>query len=147
AAAIPGLPAALVELAEHYGKLPLPVSPAPAIRIAYEGLPVDEVYRERASWRLFALRTTKESARLFLRSNHVPALGEIIKQPDLAATLDRLADKGRDGFYGGLTAQAMVNGIRGAGGIWGFHDFEQYEVITRQPLRFVMADQRELITA
>src|SRR5690606_9312849 len=36
AAAIPGLPAALVELAEHYGKLPLPVSLAPAIRIAYE---------------------------------------------------------------------------------------------------------------
>jgi gamma-glutamyltranspeptidase/glutathione hydrolase len=147
AAAIPGLPAALVELAEHYGTLPLTVSLAPAIRIAYEGFAVDEVYRERASWRLFALRTNPESARLFLRGNNVPALGEIIKQPELAATLDRLADKGRDGFYSGLTAQAMVNSVRGAGGIWGFHDFEQYEVVTRQPLRFVMADQRELITA
>lgn len=147
AAAIPGLPAALVELAEHYGKLPLTVSLAPAIRIAYEGFAVDDIYRERASWRLFALRSNKESARLFLRGNNVPVFGEIIKQPELAATLDRLADKGRDGFYGGLTAQAMINGVRGGGGIWNFHDFEQYEVITRQPLRFAMADQRELITA
>ncbi|HEY0287348.1 MAG TPA: gamma-glutamyltransferase, partial [Pseudomonas sp.] len=147
AAAIPGLPAALVELAEHYGKLPLTISLAPAIHIAYEGFAVDEVYRERASWRLFALRANKESARLFLRDNNVPALGEIIKQPELAVTLDRLADQGRAGFYSGLTAQAMVNGIRGAGGIWSFHDFEQYEVVTRQPLRFVLADQRELITA
>lgn len=147
AAAIPGLPAALVELAEHYGKLPLTVSLAPAIRIAYEGFAVDDIYRERASWRLFTLRTNKESARLFLRDNNVPALGEIIKQPELAATLDRLADRGRDGFYGGLTGQAMINGVRAAGGIWSFHDFQQYELITRQPLRFVMADQQELITA
>jgi gamma-glutamyltranspeptidase/glutathione hydrolase len=147
AAAIPGLPAALAELAEHYGKLPLTVSLAPAIRIAYEGFAVDDIYRERASWRLFALRSNPESARMFLRGNNVPTLGAIIQQPELAATLDRLADKGRDGFYGGLTAQAMINGIRGAGGIWSLHDFEQYEVVTRQPLRFVMADQRELITA
>jgi gamma-glutamyltranspeptidase/glutathione hydrolase len=147
AAAIPGLPAALVELAERYGRLPLSISMAPAIRIAYRGFKVDEVYRERASWRLFALRANKESARLFLRNNDVPDIGEIIKQPELAQTLDRLADKGRAGFYSGLTAQAMVSGVRAAGGIWNYHDFEEYEVITRTPLRFQLADQRELISA
>lgn len=147
AAAIPGLPAALVELAERYGRLPLSISMAPAIRIAYRGFKVDEVYRERASWRLFALRANKESARLFLRNNEVPDIGEIIKQPELAQTLDRLADKGRAGFYSGLTAQAMVSGVRAAGGIWNYHDFEEYEVITRTPLRFQLADQRELISA
>lgn len=147
AAAIPGLPAALVELAERYGRLPLSISLAPAIRIAYRGFKVDEVYRERASWRLFALRANKESARLFLRNNDVPDLGEIIKQPELAQTLDRLADKGRAGFYSGLTAQSMVSGVRAAGGIWNYHDFEEYDVITRTPLRFQLADQRELISA
>ncbi|WP_296259931.1 MULTISPECIES: gamma-glutamyltransferase [unclassified Pseudomonas] len=147
AAAIPGLPAALVELAEHYGRLPLSISMAPAIRIAYSGFKVDELYRERASWRLFALRANKESARLFLRNNNVPALGEIIRQPELAQTLDRLADQGRAGFYSGLTAQAMVSGVRAGGGIWNYHDFEEYEVITRTPLRFQLADQRELISA
>jgi gamma-glutamyltranspeptidase/glutathione hydrolase len=147
AAAIPGLPAALVELAERYGRLPLTISLAPAIRIAYRGFKVDEVYRDRASWRLFALRENKESARLFLRNNDVPELGEIIKQPELAQTLDRLADKGRAGFYSGLTAQAMVSGVRAAVGIWNYHDFEEYAVITRTPLRFQLADQRELISA
>ncbi|MFJ3485669.1 gamma-glutamyltransferase [Pseudomonas sp. NPDC090202] len=147
AAAIPGLPAALVELAERYGRLPLTISLAPAIRVAYRGFPVDAVYRERANWRLFALRANKESSRLFLRNNEVPEMGEIIKQPELAQTLDRLADKGRAGFYSGLTAQAMVSGVRGAGGIWNYHDFEEYEVITRSPLRFQLADQQELISA
>jgi gamma-glutamyltranspeptidase/glutathione hydrolase len=147
AAAIPGLPAALVELAERYGRLPLSISMAPAIRIAYGGFKVDEIYRERASWRLFALRANKESARLFLRNNDVPDLGEIIKQPELAQTLDRIADKGRAGFYSGLTAQAMISGVRAAGGLWNYHDFEEYDVITRTPLRFQLADQRELISA
>jgi gamma-glutamyltranspeptidase / glutathione hydrolase len=117
AAAIPGLPAALVELAEHYGKLPLKTSLAPAIRLAYQGFAVDPVYRERAGWRLSALRDDPESARLFLRHGDIPALGEIIKQPELGLTLDRLADKGRAGFYEGLTGQALVNGVRSAGGI------------------------------
>ena len=147
AAAVPGLPAALVELAERYGRLPLSVSMAPAIRIAHQGFTVNEVYRERASWRLFALRANRESARLFLRNNDVPELGALIKQPDLAQTLERLADKGRAGFYSGLTAQAMVNGTKAAGGIWNYHDFEEYDVITRTPLRFQLADQRELISA
>lgn len=147
AAAIPGLPAALVELAERYGRLPLSISLAPAIRVAYRGFKVDSVYRERANWRLFALRNNKESARLFLRNNEVPNLGEVITQPELAQTLERLGDKGRAGFYSGLVAQALVSGVRRAGGIWNYHDFEEYEVVTRAPLRFQMADQRELISA
>ncbi len=147
AAAIPGLPAGLVELAQRYGRLPLRISMAPAIRVAYRGFEVDEVYRERASWRLFALRADKESARLFLRNNDVPALGEVIKQPELGQTLDRLADQGRAGFYRGLTAQTMVSGVKSAGGIWNYHDLEEYDVITRAPLRFQLADQRELISA
>lgn len=147
AAAIPGLPAALVELAEHYGKLPLKTSLAPAIRLAYQGFVVDPVYQERAGWRLSALRDNPESARLFLRHGEVPALGEIIKQPELGLTLDRLADKGRAGFYEGLTGQTLVNGVRSAGGIWVADDLERYRIVAREPLRFQLADNRELISA
>ena len=147
AAAIPGLPAALVELAEHYGKLPLKTSLAPAIRLAYQGFAVDPVYRERAGWRLSALRDDPESARLFLRHGDIPALGEIIKQPELGLTLDRLGDKGRAGFYEGLTGQALVSGVRSAGGIWTDDDLLRYRVVARAPLRFPLADNRELISA
>ena len=147
AAAIPGLPAALVELAEHYGKLPLKTSLAPAIRLAYQGFAVDPVYRERAGWRLSALRDDPESARLFLRHGDIPTLGEIIKQPELGLTLDRLGDKGRAGFYEGLTGQALVSGVRSAGGIWTDDDLQRYRVVARAPLRFPLADNRELISA
>ena len=147
AAAIPGLPAALVELAEHYGKLPLKTSLAPAIRLAYQGFAVDPVYRERAGWRLSALRDDPESTRLFLRHGDIPTLGEIIKQPELGLTLDRLGDKGRAGFYEGLTGQALVSGVRSAGGIWTDDDLQRYRVVARAPLRFPLADNRELISA
>jgi len=52
AAAIPGTPAALVELAEKRGRLPLKATLAPAIALAREGFAVDSVYRQRAGWRL-----------------------------------------------------------------------------------------------
>lgn len=147
ATAIPGLPAALVELAERYGKLPLNISMAPAIRLAYQGFAVDVIYRQRATQRLSALRDDPESARLFLRQGEVPALGEIIRQPELATTLNRLADKGRAGFYAGLTGQALVNGVRAAGGIWSRDDMDRYQPATRAPLRVQLAEQRELISA
>jgi gamma-glutamyltranspeptidase/glutathione hydrolase len=147
AAAIPGLPAALVELAERYGKLPLSISMAPAVRLAYQGFPVDRIYQQRATARLTALRDDPESARLFLRGGEVPALGTLIPQPELAVTLNRLANNGRAGFYSGLTAQSMVHGVRAAGGIWKPEDLYQYQIATRAPLRFRLDDQRELISA
>lgn len=147
AAAIPGLPAALVDLAERYGKLPLSISMAPAVRLAYQGFPVDRIYQQRATARLTALRDDPESARLFLRGGEVPALGTLIPQPELAVTLNRLANNGRAGFYSGLTAQSMVHGVRAAGGIWKPEDLYQYQIATRAPLRFRLDDQRELISA
>lgn len=60
AAAIPGTPAALVELAEQRGRLPLEATLAPAIALARDGFEVDAVYRQRASWRLAALRDDPE---------------------------------------------------------------------------------------
>ena len=147
AAAIPGLPAALVELAERYGKLPLGISMAPAVRLAYQGFPVDRIYQQRANARLSALRQNAQSARLFLREGAVPALGTVIQQPELAVTLNRLADRGHEGFYGGLTAQSLIHGVRAAGGIWTAADLDQYRVATRMPLRVRLNDHRELISA
>ena len=107
AAAIPGTPAALVELAEQRGRLPLEATLAPAIALARDGFEVDAVYRQRASWRLAALRDDP-SARLFLDEGDLPAEGHLLRQPELAQTLERLASNGRDGFYRGELAQKLV---------------------------------------
>ncbi len=148
AAAIPGLPAALVELARKYGRLPLMDSLAPAVRLARDGFSIDPVYRERAQWRLSALRDNPETARLFLDDKgEIPEALALLRQPELANTLERLGRYGKPGFYSGETAQQLVEGVRAAGGIWTLADLEQYQVVERQPLRYPLQDGRELISA
>ena len=147
AAAIPGLPAALVELAERFGRLPLRDSLAPAIRLARSGVSVDRVYRERAGWRLAALRDDAESARIFLDRGEIPAELALLRQPDLARTLERLGSEGHAGFYQGELAARLVKGVRAAGGIWTLEDLAQYRTVERTPLRVSLQDGRELIGA
>ena len=147
AAAIPGLPAALVELAKQHGRLALRDSLAPAIRLAREGFPVDRVYRDRATMRLAAMRDDAETARLFLNSGEVPAEGTLLRQPELADTLLTLAKHGRDGFYAGPLAERLVAGVRAAGGIWTLQDLADYHTVQRQPIRVPLAEGRELISA
>lgn len=134
AAGIPGVPAAMVHLAERYGQLPLAQSLAPAIDAAREGFKVTEYYRRLAAFRLDALRASASAAAVFLKDGEVPPLGHVIRQPDLAETLMAIADKGRDGFYRGRVAVAMVDGSRSSGGIWSLEDLAAYEVVERQPL-------------
>ncbi|HDS1737759.1 gamma-glutamyltransferase [Pseudomonas sp. BP8] len=147
AAGIPGLPQALAELAASHGQLPLKDSLAPAIRLANQGFAVDRIYRDRAKMRLAALRDDAQSAQLFLRDQQVPALGTVIRQPELANTLQQLAEHGRDGFYRGALAQQLVDGVRAAGGIWTLDDLANYRSAWRAPLRFKLAEQRELISS
>ncbi|WP_083639991.1 gamma-glutamyltransferase [Pseudomonas sp. PA15(2017)] len=147
AAAIPGLPAALVELAEQRGKLTLRDSLAPAIRLAREGFPVDRVYRDRVTMRLAAMRDDAETARLFLSDGKIPDEGALLRQPELADTLLKLAHHGRDGFYAGPVAERLVTGVQAAGGIWTLQDLADYRTVNRQPIRVPLAEGRELISA
>jgi len=135
AAGIPGEPAALDHIAKAYGRLPLSASLQPAIRIAREGFPVDAHYRRMAGWRLQQLRRWPAARQQFLADGEIPALGHIIRQPDLAETLSILAERGRDGFYRGAVAGKLVKATRAAGGIWSLEDLARYQVIERQPLR------------
>ncbi|TWC37721.1 gamma-glutamyltransferase 1 [Pseudomonas sp. SJZ079] len=147
AAAIPGLPAALVELAQRFGRLPLKDSLTPAIRLARDGVAIDRVYRERASWRLAALRDDPESARLFLDQGEIPEEFSLLRQPELAHTLQLLAREGHAGFYAGEVAERLVSGVRKAGGIWSLRDLSEYRIVERQPLRIGLDEGRELISA
>lgn len=147
AAAIPGLPAALAHLAERYGKLPLTDSLTPAIRLARDGVGIDRIYRERAEWRLEALKQDPTSTTIFLDQGRIPPLHGLLRQPALARTLERLARDGHAGFYSGETARLLLEGVKAGGGIWSAHDLRDYRVVERQPLRVALADGRELIGA
>jgi len=135
AAGIPGVPAGLVHLAEHYGRLKLRQSLAAAIRIARGGFESDAIYQKMATLRLEALRASKDAAAIFLKDNKAPDIGSRIIQSELAETLELLADEGAAGFYHGPLAKKLVNGVRSAGGIWSEADLAQYRVVERQPIR------------
>jgi gamma-glutamyltranspeptidase/glutathione hydrolase len=134
AAGIPGAPAALVHIAERYGQLPLATTLAPAIALARDGFEVDAIYRRLARWRLEVLRASPAAAQQFLVDGAVPEVGTRLRQPDLAATLERIAAQGHDGFYAGELAQQLVTGVRDAGGIWTLEDLAEYEAIEREPV-------------
>lgn len=135
AAAIPGEPAALVHIAERYGRLPLAESLRPAIRYARQGFAVDSHYRRLAQFRLQVLRRYPQTAAIFLQNGTAPEPGWILRQPELAATLEAIAHAGRAGFYQGEIAHRLVKAVRGAGGIWSLEDLRQYRVIEREPAR------------
>jgi len=138
AAAIPGTPAALDYLTQHYGKLPLSITLAPAIHYAREGFAVTPRYQRYMGFRQQALNA--EAKAIFLAGDDIPELGTIIIQLDLAATLEAIARKGRDAFYQGEIAQQMVNSVQAAGGIWTEKDLAGYQLKIRQPVQMQFAD-------
>ncbi|WPL14713.1 Gamma-glutamyltranspeptidase precursor [Thiorhodovibrio litoralis] len=140
AAGIPGVPAALDHLAAQYARLPLEQTLAPAIRLARDGFPVDSHYRRLAEWRLEVLRASPAAAEQFLVDGQVPAEGYLLRQPALATALERIAARGRDGFYTSELAEQLVNGVREAGGIWTMEDLRDYRIIERAPFVFHYGD-------
>jgi gamma-glutamyltranspeptidase/glutathione hydrolase len=134
AAGIPGQAAAFVHLAENYGQLPLKKTLAAAIQQANEGFPVYQHYQKLVGYRLEALQRYPTSAQIFLDEQRIPAEGFLIKQPDLAWTLQQVAEKGFDGFYKGESARRLVAGVQAANGIWTLEDLANYNIIERQPI-------------
>ncbi len=135
AAAIPGEPAAFEYLARRFGRLPLKVDLAPAIRLARDGFPLYARVQGAIRYKRAELLRSAETAKVFLTADGgVPDLGVLIRQPDLAVTLEAIADQGARGFYAGRVAHDLVEGVRAGGGIWTLADLAAYRVIERKPL-------------
>ena len=133
-AGIPGVPAAIEHLALNYGKLPLSVTLEAAIGHAKNGFKTDRHYQRMAAFREKALSASTDAARIFLKNNRAPEPGTLIIQPDLAATLSIIANKGASGFYRGELADKLVDSVVRHGGIWSRQDLAGYKVIERQPI-------------
>ncbi|MCC5068231.1 gamma-glutamyltransferase [Xanthomonas campestris] len=135
-AGIPGLPAALVELAAKHGRLPLTQSLAPAIRIATDGFPVYARMAKGYASRREVMERYPGTREVYLRGGKPIDEGDIFKQPELAHTLTLLGDKGFDGFYKGETAKKLLAGVKQAGGRWTAAELAGYQVKERTPIQF-----------
>jgi gamma-glutamyltranspeptidase/glutathione hydrolase len=134
-AAIPGEPAAFEYLARKYGKLPLKQDLQPAIRLARDGFPLYARMQFAIKAKRDILLRSPDAAKVFLTvDGNVPEIGTVIKQPELAKTLEAMATQGAKGFYEGRVAQNLVAGVRAGGGIWTLEDLKNYRVVERKPL-------------
>jgi gamma-glutamyltranspeptidase/glutathione hydrolase len=135
AAAIPGEPKAFEYLAQKYGKLPLKQSLQPAIKLARDGFPLYGRLQGGIRYKRELLARSPDAAKSFLTpAGEVPDLGFIVKQPQLALTLEAIANEGAKAFYEGRIAASLVNGVHAGGGIWSLKDLKDYQVVERKPL-------------
>ncbi|MHA7628405.1 gamma-glutamyltransferase [Corallococcus sp. M7] len=147
--AVPGAVAGYLELLSKHGKLKPAVVLAPAIRLAKQGFWVTPKYQQMAKGRVQCLSRDAEAARIFLVPNaqgtpDVPPVGHLIKQPDLARTLERIAKGGAKAFYAGPVAQAMVKTVQDAGGLLTQEDLTNYRTRPATPLETTYRGHRIL---
>jgi len=120
---VPGAADGWFELHGRFGKLPMARVLAPAIRHAEEGFPVSPVIA-----RYWARGARKNASSPGFREVFMPAPreGQIFKNPALARTLRLLAERGRDAFYKGPIAAAIVDFSRRNGGFFAAEDFARH---------------------
>jgi gamma-glutamyltranspeptidase / glutathione hydrolase len=129
---VPGSVAGLVYAEKKYGKLSLDKVMAPAIRLARDGFPL--AWEDAEDLRDEDLAEFPASKRIFQRDGKYYLPGEILKQPELARTLERIA-KNPDDFYHGTMARELAAAIAKGGGLITADDLAQYEVKEREPIR------------
>jgi gamma-glutamyltranspeptidase/glutathione hydrolase len=129
---VPGSVAGLVYAEKKYGKLSLDKVMAPAIRLARDGFPL--AWSDAEDLRDEDLAKFPASKRVFQRDGKYYLPGEILKQPDLARTLERIA-KNPDDFYHGTMARELAAAMAKGGGLITADDLAQYEVKEREPIR------------
>ncbi|HDJ34353.1 MAG TPA: gamma-glutamyltransferase [Bacteroidetes bacterium] len=133
ACGVPGTVAGLFEAHRKYGRLPWKDLVEPAVRLASEGFPLTEkqaVDLNRSKSRLLKING-RETA---LAGKGLWHAGDTLVQPDLARTLERIRDLGRDGFYRGETARLIVEEMERGGGLISAADLETYEPVWRVPV-------------
>ena len=129
---VPGSVAGLVYAEKKYGKLTLEKVIAPAIRLAREGFALG--YEDSEDLRDKDLARFAESKRIFQRDGKLFQPGEVLKQPELARTLERIA-KDPDELYHGAMARELAAAIQKGGGLVTADDLAHYEVKEREPIR------------
>lgn len=105
---VPGAVAGWDALRRRFGKLSMAEDVAPAAALAEKGIAVPETDAE--NWATYGMPFAKSPsfARVFLPEGKAPAMGQLFRNPELAATLRRIGAAGRDGFYKGQTAAAIL---------------------------------------
>ncbi len=133
-AGVPGSVSGMLDALEKYGTMSREKVISPALKLAREGfhLPVSTAASFHKYIRSF--KKYPSTARLFTENGMPFAPGVLFKQPDLAATLERVISEGKDGFYKGKTAELIVNQMKSENGLVTGEDLANYKSVERAPV-------------
>src|SRR5712692_7976460 len=133
--AVPGTVAGLALALKTYGTLKLADVMAPAIRLAENGFPVSEKLAREFAEEKPGLERFPLSRKIFLGDGQMLKAGATLRQPELAATLKRIAKNGAADFYRGETARLLVADMAKSGGLITLEDLAHYQPKVREVLR------------
>jgi gamma-glutamyltranspeptidase/glutathione hydrolase len=139
AAGVPGTVAGLALAHQRFGKKPWAELIAPAIALARNGHVVDAPHAKMIEKGVKNMRAAglEGSAHYYLAPDGAPlAEGALWKQPELANTLEQIAQHGPRAFYEGAWADSFVAAMQRLGGVWTSADLAAYKPAVREPLRF-----------
>ena len=135
AAGVPGTVAGLLDIHRKYGVLALPDVIDPAIALARDGFPLSLDLARDFARRLPDFASHPATLAVFANADETPfESGDLFIQQDLAATLARIRDGGRDGFYKGTTADLLVAEMQRGGGRITQADLDAYRSVWRAPI-------------
>jgi gamma-glutamyltranspeptidase/glutathione hydrolase len=131
---MPGAVDAWCRLLADHGRKGIDAALAPAIRYAEQGYVIHD--RVAFDWleSVPRLQADETATRVFLPSGQAPRAGDVHKQPELAATLRIIAERGREGFYAGAVAEDIVSRLRALGGL---HTMEDFAAVSGEYVRTV----------
>ena len=133
AVGVPGSIAGIFEVYQKFGTLPFKDLIQPAIDLARNGITITKNQSEDLSGAKKAFQAANNYETIFEKDWKE---GDVFKQEELAQTLERIRDFGKDGFYKGETANFLVNYITELGGIITHEDLEKYQAVWRNPITF-----------
>ena len=135
---VPGAIDAWETLARDHGTRPLSELLQPAIRYARDGYPVSSRVSVDFASQASLLKNDEGAQRVFMPGGKTPGVGEMHRQPELAATMQKIAEGGRDAFYTGDVAEDIVSYLQGKGGLHTMEDFANMrgEYVTPITLNF-----------
>ncbi|MBW2314184.1 MAG: gamma-glutamyltransferase [Deltaproteobacteria bacterium] len=142
--AVPGNLAGYLQVHEELGRLSLRTVIGPAIRLARDGVPlsVKQAYMLKLLEPIFT--RTEAAAAIFASKGRMAEEGELLCNPDLADTLETIAEDHGKSFYEGAIAATMVGDMEAGGGLLTRADLAAYRVVEREPLAFEYRGHRIL---
>ena len=137
---VPGAVAGWNALHGRFGKLPWKEVFRPAVFYADQGYPVTEIVHDFWGDATEAFARDPEGQRVYLANGKVPAVGQIFRNPDLAKSLQTIADKGADAYYKGEIAQAILSTSKALGGTMSADDLAEFKPEWVEPISTTYRD-------